>query len=157
MLFLSPNYLLPHVKHGLYSGFHALDSWLQLLDSGSFNSGFLILIVRGIRDFLTCIPDSTRKHLPDSGNLFPLHGARFTKQMSAKCILLFIFLFFLPFPSLPFPSLPFPSLPLSLPFFVRLSYHASKLSGALWQRGGKRKESLRLRLWNLKICIEKVD
>ena len=28
---------------------------------------------------------------------------------------------------------------------------------ALWQRGRKRKESLQLRLWNLNICIEKVD
>ena len=26
-----------------------------------------------------------------------------------------------------------------------------------WWRGGKRKESLQLRLWNLNICIEKVD
>ena len=34
---------------------------------------------------------------------------------------------------------------------------ASKLSVALWRRGGKRKESLQLRLWNLNICIEKVD
>jgi len=34
---------------------------------------------------------------------------------------------------------------------------ASKLSGALWRRGGKRKDSLQLRLWNLNICIEKVD
>ena len=29
--------------------------------------------------------------------------------------------------------------------------------GALWRRGGKRKESLQLRLRNLNICIEKVD
>ena len=28
---------------------------------------------------------------------------------------------------------------------------------ALWRRGGKRKESLQLRLWNLIICIEKID
>ena len=28
---------------------------------------------------------------------------------------------------------------------------------ALWRRGGKRKESLQLRLWNLNICNEKVD
>ena len=28
---------------------------------------------------------------------------------------------------------------------------------ALWRRGWKRKESLQLRLWNLNICIEKVD
>ena len=28
-------------------------------------------------------------------------------------------------------------------------YPASKLSGALWRRGGKRKDSLQLRLWNL--------
>ena len=33
----------------------------------------------------------------------------------------------------------------------------SKLSGALWRRGVKRKESLQLRLWNSNICIEKVD
>ena len=32
-----------------------------------------------------------------------------------------------------------------------------RLSGVLWQRGGKRKESLQLRLWNLNICIEKFD
>ena len=32
---------------------------------------------------------------------------------------------------------------------------ASKLSGALWQRGGKTKESLQLRLWNLNISSEK--
>ena len=31
------------------------------------------------------------------------------------------------------------------------------LSGALWRRGGKMKESLQLRLWNLNNCIEKVD
>ena len=29
--------------------------------------------------------------------------------------------------------------------------------GALWRRGGKRRESLQLRLRNLNICIEKVD
>ena len=34
---------------------------------------------------------------------------------------------------------------------------ASKLSVALWRRGGKRKESLQLRLWNLNILIQKVD
>ena len=33
----------------------------------------------------------------------------------------------------------------------------SKLSGALWRRDEKRKESLQLSLWNLNICIEKVD
>ena len=33
----------------------------------------------------------------------------------------------------------------------------SKLSKALWWWGGKRKEGLQLRLWNLNICIEKVD
>ena len=33
----------------------------------------------------------------------------------------------------------------------------SKLSGALWRWDGKRKDSLQLRLWNLNICIEKVD
>ena len=36
---------------------------------------------------------------------------------------------------------------------VSLAYE--KLSGAPWRRGGKRKESLQLRLWNLNICIEK--
>ena len=34
---------------------------------------------------------------------------------------------------------------------------ASKPSGLLWRRGGKGKESLQLRLWNLNIYIEKVD
>ena len=33
----------------------------------------------------------------------------------------------------------------------------SKLSGELWWRGRKRKESLRLHLRNLNICIEKVN
>ena len=33
----------------------------------------------------------------------------------------------------------------------------SKLSGALWQRGRNRKESLQIRLWNLNIHIKKVD
>ena len=33
----------------------------------------------------------------------------------------------------------------------------SKLSRALWWRDGKRKESLQLCLWNLNICIEKVN
>ena len=37
------------------------------------------------------------------------------------------------------------------------NYPARKVSGALWRRGGKRKESLQLRLWTLNICIEKVD
>ena len=34
---------------------------------------------------------------------------------------------------------------------------AWKLSGVLWRLGGKRKESLQIRPWNLNICIEKVD
>ena len=38
---------------------------------------------------------------------------------------------------------------------VSLAYE--KLSGAPWRRGGKRKESLQLRLWNLNICIEKCE
>jgi len=33
----------------------------------------------------------------------------------------------------------------------------SRFSGELWWQGGKRKESLRPRLWNLNICIEKLD
>ena len=37
---------------------------------------------------------------------------------------------------------------------VLKKYPASKLSGALWQKEG---ESLQLRLWNLNICIEKVN
>ena len=32
---------------------------------------------------------------------------------------------------------------------------ASKFSGVLWWQGGKRKESLQLRLWNLNMCINK--
>ena len=32
---------------------------------------------------------------------------------------------------------------------------ASKFSGALWRWGGKRKESLQLRLWNLKTAISR--
>ena len=28
--------------------------------------------------------------------------------------------------------------------------------GAVWRKGGNRKESLQLRLWNLNVCIEKV-
>ena len=44
-----------------------------------------------------------------------------------------------------------------LPVNAGKIWPASKLSGALWRRGGKRKESLQLRLWNLNICIEKVD
>ena len=31
------------------------------------------------------------------------------------------------------------------------------LSGVLWRQSGKRKESLQLYLWNLNICIEKVN
>ena len=47
-------------------------------------------------------------------------------------------------------------------FFQMLTYSlddkpASKLSDVLWQRGGKRKESLQLHLRNLNICIEKVN
>ena len=34
---------------------------------------------------------------------------------------------------------------------------ASKLSGVLWRWGRKRKESLQLHVWNLNICIKKVD
>ena len=36
-------------------------------------------------------------------------------------------------------------------------YPANNVSVALWRRGGKRTESLQLRLWNLSLCIEKVD
>ena len=28
--------------------------------------------------------------------------------------------------------------------------------GAVWRKGGNKKESLQLRLWNLNVCIEKV-
>ena len=34
---------------------------------------------------------------------------------------------------------------------------AYKFSRALWWQGGKRKESLQLHLWNLNICIKKID
>ena len=34
---------------------------------------------------------------------------------------------------------------------------AYKFSRALWWKGRKRKESLQLRLWNLNICIKKID
>ena len=34
---------------------------------------------------------------------------------------------------------------------------ASKLSGLLWRRDGKSKESFQQCLWNLNICIKKVD
>ena len=50
-----------------------------------------------------------------------------------------------------------------LPFSFSLSlspwrtWFSSKLSGVLWRWGGKRKESLQVRLWNLNICIKKVD
>ena len=40
---------------------------------------------------------------------------------------------------------------------VLSSLRASSLGGALWQRGRKRRESLQLRLWNLNICIKKVN
>ena len=36
-------------------------------------------------------------------------------------------------------------------------WSASRLSVEFWRRGGKREESLQLRLWNFNICIEKVD
>ena len=42
-------------------------------------------------------------------------------------------------------------------WFLRGQTSLSKLSGALWRRGGKRKKSLQLRLWNLNICVEKVN
>ena len=51
----------------------------------------------------------------------------------------------------------------SLPFSFSLSlspwrtWSSIKLSGVLWRRRGKRKESLQVRLWNLNICIKKVD
>ena len=38
--------------------------------------GFQIPVVRGIRDSLTCIPDSTNKNFPDSGIWIPLHCTR---------------------------------------------------------------------------------
>ena len=37
------------------------------------------------------------------------------------------------------------------------TWFSSKLSGVLWRWGGKRKESLQVRPWNLNICIKKVD
>ena len=52
-----------HVRESktvLDSGFHAVDSRVQLLDSRSFSVelGFRIPIVSGILDFYGCIPDS---------------------------------------------------------------------------------------------------
>ena len=37
----------------------------------------------------------------------------------------------------------------SLLILGSLNYPASKLSGALWRQGGKRKERVQLHLWNL--------
>ena len=59
----------PHVRESktlLDSGFHAVDSGFQLLDSRSFSVelGFRIRIVSGILDSYTCIPDSKAQ---DSG------------------------------------------------------------------------------------------
>ena len=47
----------------------------------------------------------------------------------------------------------------SIPIILVLSQLVNKLSRAFWRWGGKRKESLQLLtgLWNLPICIEKVD
>ena len=42
-------------------------------------------------------------------------------------------------------------------FLVPFSSSKAFFSGALWRRGGKRRESLQPRLRNLNICIEKVD
>ena len=59
----------PHVRESktvLDSGFHAVDSGFQLLDSRSYTVelGFRIPIVRGIPDSDSCIPDSKAQ---DSG------------------------------------------------------------------------------------------
>ena len=51
----------------------------------------------------------------------------------------------------------YPSSTLERTLVTLKNYPASKVSGALWRRGGKRKESLQLRLWTLNICIGKVD
>ena len=40
---------------------------------------------------------------------------------------------------------------------VQTALACSNLSGAIWWQGGKRKETFQLCLWNLNICIEKVD
>ena len=67
--------------------FHSIDSGLQLLDSGLFESGTRIpdsTIVSGIRDSLTCIPDSTSKNFPDSGIWIPLH-CTWGEIYRAKC------------------------------------------------------------------------
>ena len=58
-----------HVRESktvLDSGFHAVDSGIQLLDSRSFSGelGFRIPIVSGIPDSYRCIPDSKAQ---DSG------------------------------------------------------------------------------------------
>ena len=57
------------------SGLHAVDSGFQVLDSSlcQWNIGFRILIVSGIPDSLSCIPDSKaqksrfhKQNFPDS-------------------------------------------------------------------------------------------
>ena len=40
---------------------------------------------------------------------------------------------------------------------VNIFWPKSKLSWALWWRGGNRKESLQLCFWKLNICMQKVD
>ena len=58
-------------------------------------------------------------------------------------------------------ALPFPNVAklssLSKNWIKVTIWTVSKLFGALWQWGRKRKVGLQLCLWNLNICIEKVD
>ena len=73
----------PHVRESktlLDSGFHAVDSGFQLLDSRSFSVElwFRIRIVSGIPDSYTCIPDSKAQ---DSG----FHKQKFSKIPDSKC------------------------------------------------------------------------
>ena len=73
-------------KTVLYSGFHAVDSEFQALDSGFWIlcqwKGFRSPIIRGIPHSLICIPDSKtqdfgfhKKNFPEFGIRIPLQGA----------------------------------------------------------------------------------
>ena len=70
-------------KTVLDSEFHAVDSGYQVPDYLSVDIEFLIAIISGIPDSLSCIPDSKNQesgfhkqnHIQDSGFRILLHGA----------------------------------------------------------------------------------
>ena len=76
---MTPGTVSSQIAH---SGFHAVDSRFQVLDPGSFSVelGFLIPIVSGMPDSLSCIPDSKDQ---DSR----LHKRKFIRFqiLQAKC------------------------------------------------------------------------